>query len=248
MNGVPVHYQCVGEAHNGERHEGEPIVLVHGLSASTLWWIRNVRSLAEHHCVYLVDLPGFGAMRHARSQFALAQAGSWLVSWMQAIGLERAHLIGHSMGGYICIWIAAHHPERVARLVLVSPSVMPHVQSVLGYMIPLLTSMRYLSLRFAPILFYDALRTGPMMLIRATNDILRGDVREEIHEINVPTLLVWGENDTLVPPSVGHILRHEFKEARLLMLHHAAHVSMFDQPQQFNEAVNAFLNGETVGK
>ena len=110
--------------------EGEPLILVHGLSASTLWWIRNVPELVRHYRVYLVDLPGFGAMHFPRGRFVLANAASWLLSWMKAIDLERAHFIGHSMGGYICLWIAAHHPEKVCRLVLVAPSVKAHVRTV----------------------------------------------------------------------------------------------------------------------
>lgn len=241
VENVPVRYQCVGED-----NEGEPIVLVHGLSASTLWWTRNVESLAQEHCVYLVDLPGFGSMRRFRTRFALAQAGAWLVAWMDAVGLRRVHLIGHSMGGYICMWVAAHYPERVCQLVLVAPAVMPQVHSVLGYALPLLIGVRYLSPSFFLILSYDALRAGPLTLLRAAHDLLRQETQEDIKAIKAPTLLVWGTNDTLVPQTLGHILRSELADAHLLILEHAGHVSMFDQPQQFNVAVNAFLRGEVV--
>lgn len=250
--GVPVRYQRVDAANtvDGEdsRGEHEPIVLVHGLSASMLWWTRNVESLAQKRSVYLVDLPGFGSMRRFATQFALAQAGAWLVSWMDAVGLGCVDLIGHSMGGYICMWIAAHYPERVRRLVLVSPAVMSRVHSVLGYTVPLLIGLRYLTPSFFLILFFDALRAGPITLLHTAQDLLRVDVHKDIKAITAPTLLVWGANDTLVPPTFAHVLRGEIAHARLLMLKHAAHVSMFDQPQQFNKAVNAFLQEENVGE
>jgi len=241
--GVSVRYQRVGED-----TASEPIVLVHGLSGSTRWWTRNIASLAQHHCVYLVDLPGFGAMHRSPTRFMLAQAGAWLVTWMDAVGLKRVHLVGHSMGGYICIWIAAHHPERVYRLVLVSPAVLAKVHSVLGYAVPLLIAFRYLTPSFFLILSFDALRAGPLTLLHAAHDLLRQDVHNELKAITAPTLLVWGTNDTLVPPTLGHVLRGEIANARLLILKNAAHVSMFDQPQRFNEAVNAFLRGEVVGE
>jgi len=235
-----VRYQTVGE--------GEPIVLVHGLSGSTLWWRRNASELAQHYKVFLVDLPGFGAARHRYGRFALKQAGDWLLAWMDAIGLKQTHLIGHSMGGYICMWIAAHRPDVVLRLVLVDPAFKAQAHSVLGYTLPLLEAVRYLTPRFFPILAYDSLRAGPITLLKATRDLIALDISEELQSITAPVLLVWGENDTLVPPSLGHMLRSELPNARLLTLKRAAHVAMFDQPQKFNAAVTAFLRGEVVGE
>jgi pimeloyl-ACP methyl ester carboxylesterase len=166
---------------------------------------------------------------------------------MDAVGLKRAHFIGHSMGGYICMWIAAHHPEAVSRLVLVAPAVMPQVRSVFGYLIPLVTAIRYLKPSFFTILSFDALRAGPLTLLRATQDLLAQDVREEINAITAPTLLVWGENDTLVPPSLGYILRAELASARLIILKKAAHVCMYDRPHDFDAAVLAFLQDASPG-
>lgn len=152
------------------------------------------------------------------------------------------------MGGYICIWIAAHHPEVVSRLILVSPAVLSKIHSIFGYAMPLLLAIRYLTPAFFLILAYDALRAGPLTLLRAAQDLLSEDAQEDIKKIAAPTLLVWGENDTLVPPSLGHILRTQIPNSRLVILKKAAHVSMYDQPQQFNAVAEAFLRGECVGE
>src|SRR5207249_6022949 len=93
VSGLPIHYEIAGE--------GEPIVLVHGLSESTRLWYRNIPALSKHYRIYLVDLPGFGAMRKAHRHFNLQESGSWLHDWMQAVGLEETSLVGHSMGGYV---------------------------------------------------------------------------------------------------------------------------------------------------
>ncbi len=222
--------------------EGEPLILVHGLSASTLWWMRNVSELAHHYRVYLVDLPGFGAMHFPRGRFVLTNAASWLLSWMEAIGLKRAHFIGHSMGGYICLWIAAHHPEAVCRLVLVAPAIRPHVQTVTGYFVPLLIGLRYVMPSFLWILCFDALRAGPLTLLRTTRDLIAVDVQEEIQAVTVPTLLIWGENDTLVPSSLAYALHKEMPDSTLVLLKKAGHICMYDRPRDFNSAVLAFLH------
>ncbi len=228
--------------------EGEPVILVHGLSASTHWWIRNVPELSRHYRVYLIDLPGFGAMHFPQSRFMLTNAASWLLSWMEAVGLKRAHFIGHSMGGYICMWIAAHSPEAVSRLVLVAPAVRPHVRTVAGYFVPLLVGLRYMAPSFLPILFFDALRAGPLTLLRTTRDLIALDVQEEIQAVSASTLLIWGENDTLVPSSLAYILHKEIAHSRLVLLKKAGHVCMYDRSHDFNVAVLAFLRGEGVSE
>lgn len=238
----PIYYQVTG------KEDGEPVVLVHGLSASSRWWVRNIPALAQHYRVYLLDLPGFGTMRRFRHRFVLDELSSGLVAWMDALGIKQTHLIGHSMGGYICLRIAARHPERIRRLVLVSPAGIPHIRSVHGYLLPLLVTIRYCKPAFLPILFSDALRAGPRTLLRATQDLLTKDIRDSLHDIVTPTLLVWGEYDALVPPVFGDILREEIKGARLLVLKRAGHVVMFDQAEEFNEAVVEFLEGERVEK
>lgn len=239
VGGWPVRYEAAGE--------GEPVVLVHGLSGSTLWWSRNVSDIAGRYRVYLVDLPGFGTMRRLRRRFVLAEAADWLLEWMDAVGLERAHLVGHSMGGYICLRLAASRPEAVRRLVLVAPTGVPTGRSMVGHLGPLLGAALYATPSFLPVLVRDALRAGPATLWRAARDILTEDVGEDLRRIGVPTLLVWGERDTLVSTAVGDLLRGEIPGSRLLVLERAAHVPMFDRPKEFNAALLSFLAAEPVG-
>ncbi len=223
-------------------------MFVHGLSGSTLWWARNVPVLAERYRIYLVDLPGFGTMRRSRRPFVLAQAASWLSGWMEAAGLERAHLVGHSMGGYVSVRLAASRPEAVSRLVLVAPAGVPAGRSMLGHLVPLLLAARYATPAFMPVLVRDAMRMGPTTLWRAARDLLAEDVREDLRKIQAPTLLVWGENDPLIPPAVGDLLRQEIPGSRLLLLRGAAHVPMFDRPAEFDAALLSFLAGKPVGE
>ncbi len=224
--------------------EGEPVVLVHGLSGSTRWWSRNVPAIAERHRIYLVDLPGFGTMRSLRRRFVLAETATWLSEWMEAAGLERAHLVGHSMGGYVSVRLAASRPELVRRLVLIAPAGVPAERSMIGHLVPLLLAVRYATPAFIPVLVRDALRMGPSTLLRAARDLLAEDIRGDLRNVEAPTLLVWGENDPLIPPAVGDLLREEIPNSRLLLLRRAGHVPMFDQPKEFDAALLAFLAGE----
>jgi pimeloyl-ACP methyl ester carboxylesterase len=227
---------------------GEPVVLVHGLSGSSRWWSRNAPALAERYRVFLVDLPGFGSMRRPLRPFPLSEAASWLLAWMEAVDLERVHLVGHSMGAFISLRFAAGSPERVRRLILVAPGGFQMRRSHLGYVIPLIRAVRHTTPTFLPLLALDALRAGPLTLWQAARELVAEDVQDDLTSITAPTLLVFGGRDTLVPPSLGPIMRGMTPDSRLLVMPGTGHVPMFDRPHEFNAAVLAFLAGKQVGQ
>ena len=235
--GTDVHYQVAGQ--------GEPVVLVHGLSGSSNWWVRNIPALAGNYTVYLVDLPGFGAMSRFPGQLMLSELTTWLLQWMDAVHLERIRLIGHSMGGAIAIQCAAQRPGAVSQLVLAAPAAIPagH-RTLMSYVPPLVGTLAATTPSFLPILAYDALRAGPRTLFRMSRALLTHDVRDELRQVTAPTLLMWGRRDTLVPPSLGHAMRQEVAHADLLLLDGAGHVVMYDRPAAFNRAVLAFFAGQ----
>lgn len=233
IEGKTVSYQVVGA--------GEPLILVHGLAGSSLWWMRNVAQLAEHYQVYLVDLPGFGSMRHLHAQFAVAHAASWLARWMAAVHLPQAHLVGHSMGGYVCMRLAASRPELVRSLTLAAPAGVPAYPSVYHEIVPLLIWVSTARPSFLPVLTYDALRVGPLTLARAAKELVREDIRDSMGAISAPTLLIWGDYDTLSPPWCGEVLLKGIPDARLVVIPGASHVVMYDRPAEFNAALLSFL-------
>lgn len=239
VSGYPIRYRTAGE--------GEPLVLLHGLSGSSDWWRRNVPELARRYQVFLLDLPGFGAMRRQRRRFSLAESAAWLLAWAEAVGLERMSLVGHSMGGYVGIKLAAEHPETVDRLVLVAPAGTTGRRSIIRHLPPLLLAAYRSTPSFFPMFVYDTLRMGPATLWRASREILAADVSEELPGISTPTLLVWGEQDPLVPPTTGKLLRSQMPSSRLVVLEGTSHVPMFDRPEEFNETLLSFLAGEEVG-
>ncbi|MGZ3677131.1 MAG: alpha/beta fold hydrolase [Ktedonobacterales bacterium] len=233
IEGATVGYQVVGA--------GEPVVLVHGLAGSTLWWSQNVGPLAQHHQVYLVDLPGFGSMRQHRASFAVAHAASWLARWMEAVHLPHAHCVGHSMGGYVCMRLAVSRPDLVRSLTLAAPVGVPAYPSVYREVIPLIASVRRVTPAFLPVLALDAMRMGPVTLLRTARELVRQDIRSSMEAIAAPTLLIWGEHDILVPPWCGNVLQKSIPGSRLVIIPGAGHVVMYDRPAEFNTALLSLL-------
>lgn len=221
--------------------DGPAVVLLHGLSGSTRWWRYNTRALAQQFRVYVVDLLGFGASRGYR--FVLRDAAAHLAAWMDQLGIARASLIGHSMGGHIVADVAAEHPQRVERLVLVDAAVLPFESGYRQYARGLARELRQVRLNFLPVLLADALRAGPATLLRSASQILQADLRPKLDQISAPTLLVWGERDALVPLSFGRALQAAMPASELLVVAQAGHNAMWDCPAAFNREVAAFLRG-----
>lgn len=221
---------------------GPALVLVHGLGGSWRWWQAVVAPLASRFRVYLVDLPGFGSAR--RETFVLADAPSYLRALIDAFGLERAHLAGHSAGGAVCARVAALWPEAVDRLVLAAPAGLLERRRMRENVVPVALTLRYAQPRFLPVLVGDALRAGLITLYRAGGQILDDvTLREELSSIRARTLLIWGERDHLVPVRLAADYERAIPEAHLVVLERAGHVPMVDRPAQFCDAVLEFLDG-----
>jgi pimeloyl-ACP methyl ester carboxylesterase len=224
----------------GVAGEGIPVVLVHGLSGSSHWWRRNIGALTPYRRVYVVDLIGFGASR-AGHRFALAEAAGYLLQWMDKLGLERASLVGHSMGGLIAAEMAANAPERVDRLVLVDPAALPFDTGYMAHALNLIRELRYLSPSFLPVLLADAMRAGPITLWRAASGLLLADLRPKLAQIRAPTLAIWGERDALVPLETARQLARYLRYEELVVIKGAGHVPMWDCPRAFNRVLIEFL-------
>lgn len=232
--------------------EGTPVILLHGLSGSSRWWARNIAGLAERHRVILPDLIGFGRSPRPSGRLpAVADVARVLANWMEEQEIGRAHVVGHSMGGQIAAHLAAEHPDRVDRLVLVAAAGIPRPltpRAVARFGIDIAPLWRWGDPRFLPVILGDAWTAGPITLLQAIGHILVDDIRPLLPKIVAPTLVIWGERDTWVPLSHAWQIRSRIPNARLAVLRGAAHVPMVDRPADFNRMVLSFFDGQTIGR
>jgi pimeloyl-ACP methyl ester carboxylesterase len=230
-----IHYQVAGA--------GQPLVLIHGLSGSSRWWSRNIEALARHFRLYVVDLVGFGASRNGHP-FVLAEAAGYLARWLRLLGIEQAAVVGHSMGGFIAADLAAEQPELVERLVLVDAAVLPFEQTYTQHTWGMVREARQMRLDFMPTLLGDALRAGIGTIWKAANELLVTDLRPKLARITAPALVIWGENDAIIPLEVGKRLSRYLRYDELVIVKGAGHNPMWDCPRAFNQVVLEFLDGE----
>jgi pimeloyl-ACP methyl ester carboxylesterase len=217
---------------------GRPLVCVHGLGGSWRWWLPTLPALAGRHEVHLVDLPRFG---RGPGRVPPDAAADWLADWLGAAGFERAALAGHSLGGLLSAQLAARRPERVERLVLVDPAGIPTGWSPAREALSLLSALWTVRPRFLPTLVADGMRAGPRTIVLGGLHGYGTDVRGELGRIEAPTLVVWGERDTLLPTRLAPAWRDAIPGAELAIVPRAGHVPMFEEPEAFAAALGRFL-------
>lgn len=110
-NGIQIAYRVIGP------QDAEPMVLLHGMRSNGLGWRSVADALAETHRVYLPDLRGHGVSEWP-GEYAFESMRDDVIGFLEALGLDRIVLIGHSLGGTVALLVAEQAPERVARLVL----------------------------------------------------------------------------------------------------------------------------------
>lgn len=217
--------------------QGLDVVLLHGLSGSWRWWSQLIGRLEQCHRLHLVELPRLGRLRAGEMAW-------WLGEVLEAAGLGRVCLVGHSLGGMVAAEFAGRQPGRVRRLALIAPAGVPCGRGVLSRTLPLLGEL-YDVRGQLPTIVADALRAGPVSLVHGIVYVWERDLRGELGSVLAPTLLVWGEHDRLVPVRIAEEWRRLLPVCRLVRLP-CGHVPMWEAPGELAASLLGFF-AEEVG-
>jgi pimeloyl-ACP methyl ester carboxylesterase len=167
-----------------------------------------------------------------------------LVRWFDAVGIDRAHFVGHSMGAQVGVHLAGRWPDRIGRLVLSDAAGIPHPldpATVRGVAREFMAPRTWGRPTFLATIAVDALRTGPRTLLRDIRGILADDIRPLLPRVSAPTLLLWGEHDPITPVSDAEAIARLIPRSRLVVVKGASHNPMADRPAAFNRELLAFL-------
>jgi pimeloyl-ACP methyl ester carboxylesterase len=271
VDGLQVHYKEAGE--------GEPaLLLLHGFAASTFSWREVMDPLAsDAHRVIAFDRPAFGLTERpmpgewqAESPYSPEAQADLTASLMNALGIERAVLVGHSAGGTTAVLTALRHPERVERLVLVDAAIYQGGNPLPGWLSPLLRTpqMRRLGPLFVrsiqawgeefgrsawhdPSGFTAEIWEGYTRPLRAEDwdralwELTAAShplgLEDRLDEIGVPVLVITGDDDRIVPTEQSVRLASELPDAKLVVIPDCGHVPHEECPEAFLKAVRAFL-------
>ncbi|WP_429339206.1 alpha/beta fold hydrolase [Ornithinibacillus bavariensis] len=245
-----------------------PIILIHGFVASSYTFHRLKPLLANNFSVIAIDLPGFGKSEKSTSFiYSFNNYAHLVLECLHYFSIKEAYIAGHSMGGQIALYTAKRAPNRVKRLILFSSSgYLPRARSLLIYISYLPFFHLLAKQKIGPQtviqnlknVFYDhSLITNDQIeeygrplqdknFSKALVRLLRhreGDLRsEELQKIHTPTLLLWGEEDRVVPLTIGKKLVKDLPNARLISYERAGHLITEEKPLELYHQIRLFTS------
>lgn len=254
------------EVHAKRLGEGPQVLLLHGWGPGSVSLEKQLMPIAarlkNRFEVTMLDFPGHG-QSGMPGDWGVKDYAEWTIAVMNQLGLSRPHIIAHSFGGRVALYLAANEPERVQTLILTGCAGLrskktpgSRVRSLvfrLGRaglsalkLIPAAKakSDAWLGALRAAFSSADYLAT-PEGLRGSFSRVVRQDLRPLLPQIRQKTLLVWGEKDTATPLFMGQAMQREIPDARLLVYAADDHFAYLNQPARFVTAVEAFL--EEVG-
>ena len=242
LDGLRLHSRCSVKPVPSNR---VPVVCVHGLSVSSRYMVPIAERLAPYHRVYAPDFPGFGRSDKPHHIYSIPEMATVLCRWMDRTGIAEAALLGNSLGCQIIAEAAVRNPDRVIRAILVGPTVDPQARSLIRNGWRLMRDLRRESLNSILTQGRDYLRSGPRRTVRTFQAALADRIETKLPRMEMPTLIVRGEFDPVVPRRWAEEAVRLLPRGRLAVLPGAPHAAQFDAPTASAEVVLDFLNTRT---
>lgn len=260
VSGIGIAYDDVGA--------GPPVVLVHGLGGGRWSWDANVAALAARHRVIAPDLPGHGQSDKPAIDYRMPTLAATLAGLLDALGIDRAALVGNSMGGLIALEAAIASPDRVSKLVLANAAgatrfpierlpvdprrfvglpitIRPPEKIVEKYIRFLFVAeagwpIDHSLAKTRETLARDDYPAQANAFLRSAIGTFDSEASKHLDAIRCPTLVVWGDADRLLPKESPDVFA-KIPGARLERLPNVGHVPQMEAPDRFNALVSAFL-------
>jgi pimeloyl-ACP methyl ester carboxylesterase len=261
VDGLTIHYKDTGPK------DAPVVLLLHGFGSSLQTWDVWAAQLETQYRVIRLDLPGFGLTGPSPlHDYSEASDVATLTHFVDKLGVSSFSVIGHSMGGKMAWGLAAAEPDRVKALVLMAPDgfpeakdigskpyAMPSIMGVIKFSLPKFLVRKSIEPAFfdANALidslvdrYYDMLRAPGVRaaILERSNQTIYTDPVPRLKKITAPTLLVWGEQDQMIPSSNAQSYAQVLSTSKTVLLPKLGHLVQEEQPQIALAHVVEFLN------
>jgi pimeloyl-ACP methyl ester carboxylesterase len=247
-----VHYETHGR--------GRPVILLHGWLESGDFWRGTMEALSRSYKAYALDFWGFGDSGKQGGTFTVSDYVAMVDQFMERLGIMRAPIIGHSMGGTVSLGVALDYPSRVERVTVVGS---PIIGDGLALLLRLSArrSLAGLFYRFFPLgsrilspiyardwqTWYemfekDISRTTLESFHYSIASLRNTDLRPRLAEIEVPILGIYGRVDRIVSPKQRNVLAESASTATISYFEGSGHFPMLDEPEKFYQTLVEFLD------
>lgn len=242
-----------------EAGKGSAVILIHGLGADARHWAANIDALSQNFRVIAVDQIGYGQSDKPVMRYTVGNFADYLHGFLVATKIEKASLVGNSLGGWVALEFSLRHPEMVEKLVLVDAAGLRPTQALKLpkgriSLSPLNThwffdlmeaNKQWATTDLGPNAFERHLKNGDSYTIASSvAEMATGREFEDkkLEKMRVPTLIIWGRDDVLIPLAMGEQFHKQIKGSKLMVMEGTGHIPMVGKPAEFNEAVIKFLN------
>lgn len=235
-----------------------PLLYLHGALNGNLW-LNYHQALAQRFHIFAPDTPGFGLTERPDWMRDISDYVLYFHSLLDALGLEKPFIVGHSIGGWMAAEIAVWYPERVSKLVVSNAFGL----RVKGTPIPDIFALS--PEEITGLCFEDIMAAMPLMPTEINVDFMFSQYKQlttlasllwnpsydpklerRLAYVNCPTLLLWGDHDRLTPPIYGDTYHKLIANSKLEKLPGTGHMPMLEQTAKWIDAISQFLNQETV--
>ena len=238
-----------------EEGEGEPLLLLHGLFGALSNFADLVEYFRKTHKVVVPLLPLFDLDIFHTSVGGLEK---FVQKFIEARGYTNIHLLGNSLGGHVALVHILKHPEKIKSLILTGSSGL--FENGMGDSYPKRGDYEYIKKK-TQLTFHNPdtatkelvdevfeitnNRIKVIKIIALAKSAIRNNLGEELNQIKQPTLLIWGNNDTITPPFVGREFNRLIPNSELHFVDNCGHAPMMEVPGEFNRILDDFLNKQT---
>jgi pimeloyl-ACP methyl ester carboxylesterase len=256
-------------------NEGTTVILVHGIGDAVETWESNISVLGEHHRVYALDLVGFGRSDKPLIKPSLPFGAQFVSDFMETQQIERASLVGNSMGGAISLQFALQFPDKLEKLVVEDGAALGKGVATFFrvFSIPVIGELMSRPSRWGTawllkqIAYDPALITDDMVELYYQLATLPGaqrsflstlrvgvnffgqrpefvhSIADNLDKITCPTLIIWGQQDRIIPVAHAQTAKNGIPNAELYILDSCGHGPHFEHPEEYNRLLLEFLGG-----
>jgi pimeloyl-ACP methyl ester carboxylesterase len=237
-----------------EEGEGKTIVLLHGLFGTLSNWENVLAHFGRYNRIIVPILPLYDTSFKDTSLDSLV---NYLHIFFLKLQLKNVVLMGNSLGGQIALKYTLKHPELINKLIITGSAGL--YENAMGTTFPKRSDYNYVKEKVCKTFYnpqiaseklvenvYSITQSIPksLRIVRFARESQKNNLASELPDIKVPTLILWGKNDTVTPVDVAYRFYHLIPNARIKIIDECGHVPMMEQPEQFNYWVERFINAE----
>ena len=248
---MSIHIKEKGEFQYIDEGQGDVLLLLHGLFGALSNWEAVVNKFSDRYRIIIPMLPIYDM---PIKQAGLEGLNAFLEGFVEEMGLDQFIVMGNSLGGHIGLIYTLAHPEKVRGMMLTGSSGL--FENSMGGSFPRRGSYEYIKER-VEYTFYDpkvatkeyvdevfaTTKSIPkcMRIVAIAKSAQRNNMAKDIPNIKAPTLLIWGLNDTITPPMVGHEFNRLIPNSELRFIDKCCHAPMMEHPVTFNNLLEEWL-------